>query len=303
MQLPPTGHDPVLLRETIGTLAPSPGKIFVDCTLGRGGHAAAVAEHLGPTGLLIALDADPRNLEFARDQLAAAGVTCPVRFFHANFAELDDVLKAADVPAVDGVLADLGLSTNQLFDEQYGLSFAQPMPLDMRIDPRARRTAADLVNSMREDDLANVLYELAQERYSRRIARKIVESRKVSPITTTDRLADLVRSAMPRGAFSDRDKIDPATRTFMALRMAVNRELENLQDLLERAPAFLNPGGRLGVISFHSGEDRVVKQAFRSAEQTGRMTIVTKKPLSPAEDELAANPRSRSAKLRVAEKS
>ena len=301
MLLPPTGHDPVLLRETIGTLAPSPGKIFVDCTLGRGGHAVAFAEQLGPTGLLIALDADPRNLEFARDQLAAAGVTCPVRFFHANFAELDDVLKAADVPAVDGVLADLGLSTNQLFDEQYGLSFAQPMPLDMRIDPRARRTAADLVNTMREDDLANVLYELAQERYSRRIARKIGEARRLSPITTTDRLADLVRSVIPRN-YHDRDRIDPATRTFMALRMAVNREVENLHDLMERAPKRLNPGGRLGVISFHSTEDRIVKQSFRSAEQTGQMKIITKKPLSPADEELNANPRSRSAKLRVAEK-
>ena len=301
MELPTTGHDPVLLRECIDTLRPAAGKIFVDCTTGRGGHALSVARLLGPSGLLLCLDADPRNLDFARQRLE--GVDGRVRFFHANFTELGDVLKAADVPAVDGILADLGLSTNQLFDEQYVLSFAASMPLDMRIDPRTPRTAAHLVNQMREDDLANVLYELAQERYSRRIARKIVESRKVSPITTTDRLADLVRSAMPRGAFSDRDKIDPATRTFLALRMAVNRELENLQDLLERAPAFLNPGGRLGVISFHSGEDRVVKQAFRSAEQTGQMTIVTKKPLSPAEDELAANPRSRSAKLRVAEKS
>ncbi len=305
MQLPPTGHDPVLLRETIGTLAPAPGKIFVDCTLGRGGHAAAVAEHLGPTGLLIAIDADPRNLEFARDRLAAAAaaaaVTCPVRFFHANFAELDDVLNAAGVPAVDGVLADLGLSTNQLFDEQYGLSFAQPMPLDMRIDPRTRRTAADLVNTMREDDLANVLYELAQERYSRRIARKIGEARRLSPITTTDRLADLVRSVIPRN-HHDRDRIDPATRTFMALRMAVNREVENLHDLLGRAPKRLNAGGRLGVISFHSTEDRIVKQGFRSAEQIGQMKVVTKRPLSPADEEVYANPRSRSAKLRVAEK-
>jgi 16S rRNA (cytosine1402-N4)-methyltransferase len=302
MDLPPAGHDPVLLRETIGSLLPSPGKIFIDCTSGRGGHAVSVAQHLGPTGLLLCLDADARNLEFARTRLEGS-VPCRVRFFHANFAELPEVLKAADVQRVDGILADLGLSTNQLFDEQYGLSFAAPMPLDMRIDPRTPRTAAHLVNQMKEEDLANVLYELAQERYSRRIARKIVDARRVSPITTTDRLADLVRSAIPRGSSADRDsRIDPATRTFMALRMAVNHEVENLQALLEQAPQHLSPGGRFGVISFHSGEDRIVKQSFRSAEQTGQMTIVTKKPVTPAEDELATNPRSRSAKLRVAEK-
>src|SRR4051812_37744465 len=301
MDLPPAGHDPVLLRETIGSLRPSAGKIFVDCTTGRGGHALSVAQHLAPDGLLLCLDADPRNLEYARTRLE--GAPCRVRFFHANFAELGDVLKAADVERVDGILADLGLSTNQLFDEQYGLSFAAPMPLDMRIDPRTRQTAAHLVNTMREEDLANVLYELAQERYSRRIARKIVDARRVSPITTTDRLADLVRSAIPRGSSADRDsRIDPATRSFMALRMAVNHEVENLQALLEQAPQHLSPGGRFGAISFHSGEDRLVKQAFRSAEQTGLMTIITKKPVTPAEDELAANPRARSAKLRVAEK-
>jgi 16S rRNA (cytosine1402-N4)-methyltransferase len=154
---------------------------------------------------------------------------------------------------------------------------------------------------MREDDLANVLYEMAQERYSRRIARKIADARRVSPILTTDRLADLVRSAIPRRGGAP-EKIDPATRTFMALRMAVNREIENLEALLERAPQRLKSGGRLAVISFHSTEDRLVKQAFRSAEQTGLLAILTKRPLSPADDELARNPRSRSAKLRVAEK-
>ena len=177
------------------------------------------------------------------------------------------------------------------------------MPLDMRIDPRLPRTAADLVNSMREDDLANVLYELAQERYSRRIARKIGEARRLSPITTTDRLAELVRSAVPSGAgaHGKREKIDPATRTFLALRIAVNQELDNLAALLKQAPARLRqPGGRVGIISFQSTEDRLVKQAFRSAEQAGVLKLITKKPLSPSPEELAANPRSRSAKLRVA---
>lgn len=295
------GHEPVLLDETLAALNPQLGGIVLDCTVGRGGHSSAIAGHLGPGGLLIGIDADPRNLEFASERVRAAAPECPARFFHANFAELDDVLDAAGVPAVDGILADLGLSTNQLFDEQYGLSFAQPMPLDMRIDPRIARTAADLVNSMREEDLANVLYELAQERYSRRIARKIGEARRVSPILTTDRLADLVRSAIPKRGGAP-EKIDPATRTFMALRMAVNHEVENLEHLLAQAPARLRPGGRLAVISFHSTEDRLVKQAFRSAEQTGQLAILTKKPLAPGDDELARNPRSRSAKLRAAEK-
>ena len=300
MDLPPAGHEPVLLTETIGTLAPAAGKVFVDCTTGRAGHAAALARHLGSTGLLLAIDADPRNLEFARERLKDA--PCPVRFFHANFAELNDVLDAAGVPLVDGILADLGISTNQLFDTQYGMSFAQPMPLDMRIDPRLRRSAADLVNTLREEDLADVLYELAQERYSRRIARKIGEARRLSPITTTDRLAELVRSAIPkRGGAPDR--IDPATRTFMALRMAVNQEVDNLRALLEHAPRRLRPGGRFAVISFQSTEDRLVKQAFRSAEQAGLLRLVTKKPLAPSEQETAANPRSRSAKLRAAERS
>jgi 16S rRNA (cytosine1402-N4)-methyltransferase len=301
MENPATGHDPVLLQETIDVLNPQPGQTVLDCTLGRGGHSFAIAKRLGPTGLLIGIDADPRNLEFSSERVKTAAPDCPARFFQANFAELDDVLKAAGIETVDGILADLGLSTNQLFDDQYGLSFAQPMPLDMRIDPRIPKNAADLVNSLREDDLANVLYELAQERYSRRIARKIADARRISPILTTDRLADLVRSAIPKRGGAP-EKIDPATRTFMALRMAVNREVENLEALLERAPRRLERGGRLAVISFHSTEDRLVKQAFRSAEQTGLLAILTKKPLTPAEEELARNPRSRSAKLRAAQK-
>jgi len=299
--LPDAGHDPVLLRETLDALDLRPDSAVVDCTLGRGGHASAIAHRLGPAGLLIGIDADPRNLEFASQRVRATSPACSLRFFHANFAELGDVLQAVGRPAVDALLADLGLSTNQLFDEHYGLSFAQPMPLDMRIDPRLERTAADLVNSMREDDLADVLYELAQERYSRRIARKIGDARRLSPINTTDRLAELVRSAIPKRGGAP-EKIDPATRTFLALRIAVNREVENLAALLEQAPRLLSPGGRFAVISFQSTEDRLVKQAFRSAEQAGLLKLVTKKPTSPADDELAANPRSRSAKLRVAER-
>lgn len=296
MQLPSTGHESVMLAQVLELLAPQPGQIFVDCTTGRGGHSQAIAQRLGNPGSLLCVDADPRNLAFAQKRLT----NLPVRFFHANFSELKEVLEQAEVPAVHGILADLGLSTNQFLDPTYGMSFSEPGPLDMRIDPRSRETAADIVNKYREDDLANVLYELADERYSRRIARKIVESRRTSPINSTERLAELVRSAVPRSGASE--KIDPATRTFMALRMRVNREVENLDALLEQAPRLLKPGGRFAVISFHSVEDRAVKRAFRFAEQTGLLKVLTKKPLTPTDDEIAANPRSRSAKLRVAEK-
>jgi 16S rRNA (cytosine1402-N4)-methyltransferase len=225
-----------------------------------------------------------------------------VRLFHGNFAELGDVLEQTQTPQVHAILADLGVSTNQLFEPAYGLSFARDMPLDMRLDPRLTRTAADLVNTMREEDLANVLYELAQERYSRQIARKLAAARRVSPITSTERLAELVRSAIPSRVRHGHgtESIDPATRTFMALRMAVNRETDNLAALLDQAPRRLAAGGRVAVISFHSTEDRVVKQAFRSAEQTGVYTVLTRKPVSPSESEIARNPRARSAKLRVA---
>jgi len=299
MDLPSTGHDPVLLDEVLKLLNPQPGQTFIDCTLGRAGHSSVIAKHLDQSGLLIGLDADPRNLEYAQAQLKSA--PCTVRLFHANFAELEDVLTEVGTPGVHGILADLGISTNQLFDEQYGLSFAQHMPLNMRLDPRIEQSAQEIVNTFREEDLANLLFDLAQERFSRRIARKIVEARRQAPITTTERLADLVRQAIPsRGGAPE--KIDPATRTFMALRMAVNDEIGNLTKLLRQAPQHLLPGGRFGVISFHSTEDRVVKQAFRSAEQTGQIRLITKKPVSPADAETARNPRSRSAKLRVIER-
>ena len=296
MQFPAEGHDPVLLDEVLKQLNPLPGQVFVDCTLGRAGHSSAIAAALGESGVLIGLDADPKNLVYTKSRLE--GAPCTVRLFHANFAELEDVLAEASTPQVHGIIADLGISTNQLFDPAYGLSFAQEMNLDMRLDPRIRRTAADIVNTTREDDLANILFDMAQERFSRRIARKIAEARRQAPITSTERLADLVRSAIPsRGGAPD--KIDPATRTFMALRMAVNDELGNLSQLLRRAPEHLHPGGRFGVICFHSTEDRLVKQAFRSLEQTGRFSLVTKKPIAPTHDETRRNPRSRSAKLRV----
>lgn len=270
----------------------------MDCTVGRAGHAGRIAERLGANGLLIGLDVDPRNLAYAEQTLRDA--PCRVELHHANFTELPMVLRRLGVEQVDGILADLGVSTNQLFDEHYGLSFQRDMPLDMRLDPRLKVTAADIVNRLSERELADVLYQLAQERYSRRIAAKIVAARRVSPIKGTVELAGLVRSAMPRSGAADR--IDPATRTFLALRMHVNREMPNLQSLLEQAPRCLRAGSRLAVISFQSMEDRLVKQQFRFAEQTGFLRVLTKKPLLPSDAEVAANPRSRSAKLRVAER-
>ncbi len=308
MELPSAGHEPVMLQEVLDLLRPCAGATVVDCTVGRAGHARAIGERLGAGGLLVGLDADPRNLEFAAERLK--GLDCRVRLFHANFAELSSVLEEVGKPRVAGILADLGISTNQLFDAGYGLSFDRAMPLDMRLDPRLTENAADLVNKLPEENLANVLYELAQERWSRQIARKIVEYRRVSPIEDTEALAELVRSAVPsrRAKPSGRrggppGRIDPATRTFLALRMAVNGEMSNLRELLRQGqPSALLAGGRMVVISFQSMEDRPVKQTFRSLEQTGFVKIVTKKPLSPTPEEIARNPRARSAKVRAAEK-
>lgn len=300
MQVPETGHEAVLLDEVVELLAPAEGKIIVDCTVGRGGHSLELAKRLDKSGTLVGLDVDPANLEFAQERLKDA--PAKVRLFHANFAQLLEVLGEVEASGVDGILADLGVSTNQLFDEKYGLSFSSAMPLDMRLDSRIKRTAADVINTMKEKDLADLLFNLAQEHYSRQVARKIVEARKISPISTTERLADIVRSAIPRRGGAP-TKIDPATRTFLALRMHVNQELENLSALLEAGPGFLKPGGTMVVISFQSMEDRLVKQAFRSAEQTGQYELLTKKPVTPAEDELAQNPRSRSAKLRAIRRS
>lgn len=297
MELPLTGHEPVLLHEVLDLLTPQAGQTFVDCTLGRAGHAMEVAKRLGSNGLLIGIDADERNLEYARQRLADA--PCPVRLFHANFSQLREVLKDAGVSAADAIFADLGLSTNQLFDPHYGLSFAQDMPLDMRLDPSSGQSAAELIHSLPEGKLADLLFQLADERFSRRLARAIGEARRRAKITTTGELADIVRHAIGR---RPGELIDPATRTFLALRMAVNHETDNLQTLLNIAPGVMKSGGRLGIISFQSTEDRIVKLALRKAQQDGLLQIVTKKPLGPGDQEVFNNPRARSSKLRVAVK-
>lgn len=281
------------MDEVLDLLALRAGEVAVDCTLGRGGHALAIAQRLGPAGTLIALDADPRNLEYAEGRLAEA--PCKVELHHANFGTLRDILGDR---SVDVLLADLGVSTNQLTSDTHGLSFSVDGPLDMRLDPDLRTTAADILRTTPEKQLADLIYQNGDERFSRRIAKRIVETRRQAPIRTTAQLAELVRFAIPKRLHDKR--IHPATRTFQALRMAVNRERENLEALLDSVPQVLSSGGRCGLISFHSHEDRPVKHRLNEWSSLGLLEKLTKRPITPGEAELTANPRSRSAKLRGA---
>jgi 16S rRNA (cytosine1402-N4)-methyltransferase len=297
--LPEHGHEPVMLAEVLKYLDPRPGEAMIDCTAGRGGHALKIAEKLSPGGTLIALDVDPENLKYTRQRFDDASPpttkNMQLRTFHANFGEVQDVLSELSLKGVNGLLADLGVSTNQLLEKSHGLSFSEESPLDMRLDPRIEEKASDLLAQWDEKQIADVLYQYAQERYSHRIARKIVQTRQAEPILTTGQLARLVRSVVPGRP----GQIDAATRTFQALRMAVNSELESLEALLAAVPQVMVSEGRAVFISFHSGEDRLVKQASREWVEKGWCELLMKKPLEPAEDEMYRNPRSRSAKLRA----
>ncbi len=294
-ELPEHGHEPVMVGEVLAALVPAAGQVVMDCTAGRGGHALEIAKRLSPGGMLVALDVDPENLKYARKRLEDAAIAeVQIRTFHANFGEAVEVLEALGIAGVDGLLADFGVSTNQLLDAKHGLSFNAEAPLDMRLDPRVKKKASDLLAEWDEKQIADALFEYAQERFSYKIARKIVQTRATEPIRTTGQLARLVRSVVP----AKWGQIDPATRTFQALRMAVNLELESLQDFLASVPQLLKPGGRASFLSFHSGEDRLVKQAVKGWEEAGRCEPLTKKPLEPSEMEMNRNPRSRSAKLR-----
>jgi 16S rRNA (cytosine1402-N4)-methyltransferase len=285
-------HIPVLLDEVLEWLAPRPGQVFVDGTLGAGGHTRQLAARVQPTGLVLALDRDPHAVAAAGQTLAGL----PVRCACANFCQLDELLSTWQVAAVDGILLDLGLSSDQLADQQRGFSFQLDGPLDLRFNPGEGQPAWRLLATLPEDSLANVIYQYGEERFSRRIARRIVERRRSAPIRTAGELADLVRGCVPR---SRGHAIDPATRTFQALRIAVNEELTSLEIALRQLPDALRPGGRLAIISFHSLEDRLVKHAFR---QDPRLENLTKKPIRPSDSEVARNPRSRSARLRVAQR-
>ncbi len=304
--IPHPSHIPVLLAETLETLAPEPGETVLDCTAGLGGHAEALARRVGPDGCVVLCDQDPGNLVRAAARLAAIPDALrprEVRTIPGSFAQAPRTLRQWGVGA-DVVLADLGFSSNQMDDPNRGLSFMREGPLDMRLNPSAPVTAAELVATLSERELAEILRDLGEEPAARRIAQKIVLSRKIEPIQTTTQLAEIVRSVVPRIPGT----IDPSTRTFQALRIAVNDELGALAVLLEAveraavgpAGSWLAPGARVGVISFHSLEDRLVKQSFARVTQQGRAENVgPKPPITPGDAEVQTNPRSRSAKLRV----
>jgi 16S rRNA (cytosine1402-N4)-methyltransferase len=304
------GHVPVLLKEAIDFLAVRPGGIYIDATVGPGGHSYEIAKRLGEPGHLIGFDKDPKALEVAREKLKsvlrlplAVGENQPahwprVELRHGSFSELAKDQRVTTKDRVDGILADLGVSSLQLSDPVRGFSFQAEGPLDMRMNPMSELTAEQVVNQFDERELADLIYEFGEERRSRRIARAIVRSR---PIHTTAQLAAVV-SAAARPMNQAERRIHPATRTFQALRIFVNRELDDLRQLLETAPQLLKPGGRLVIISFHSREDGIVKAAMREGARQGQYKVLTKKPVRPGEEEIASNPRARSAKLRAAEK-
>lgn len=285
-------HVPVMLDEVLEALQPRPGMIVVDGTLGAGGHARALAERVAPDGCVLAFDRDPAALRAAEHNLRGL----PIKLVASDFAELPAVLAQLGLSGVDGVVLDLGLSSDQLADPTRGFSFDGDGPLDLRFDTTAGEPASRLLAKLSEKDLADLIYRYSEERYSRRIARRVVERRATAPIETAAELARLVRSCVPRSAGH---AIDPATRTFQALRIAVNHELESLERMLACLPDGLNPGGRAAIISFHSLEDRLVKRAFRDDP---RWEVVTRKPVRPSAEEVSCNPRSRSAKLRVGAK-
>lgn len=290
-------HVPVMRADVVRALAPERGGLFVDCTLGLGGHAAAVLE--AGAGRLIGIDRDAEALAVARERLAPwAG---QVELVHANYREIGRVLDERGIGGVDGIVADLGVSSLQFDGEGRGFSFQRDEPLDMRMDRSTGPTAADLISELREEDLANLIYQFGEERYSRRIARAIVDARRTGPVQTTGRLAALVRRAVPRRGYSP---IHPATRTFQALRIAVNGELEGLDEFVDQACRRLAPGGRLVVLAFHSLEDRVVKHTLRrlAASEGESFRLLFRRATQPTDDEVAANPRARSAKLRAVER-
>jgi 16S rRNA (cytosine1402-N4)-methyltransferase len=304
-----SGHVPVLLKEAIEFLAVKRGGTYIDATVGLGGHSYEIAKRLGAPGHLIGLDKDPAALDIAREKLVVGRASLvdsederpelsdwpSVTLIHESFAEIANGQKPK---TIDGILADIGVSSLQLNDAARGFSFQAEGPLDMRMNPQAERTAEQVVNQMDEVTLANLIYEFGEERRSRRIARAICRSR---PIRTTAELAAVV-SAAARPMNQAERRIHPATKTFQALRIFVNDELKDLQELLNAAPQILKPGGRLVIISFHSLEDRIVKDALRDGVKQGHYRLLTKKPVKATEEEIDRNPRSRSAKLRAAER-
>ncbi len=285
-------HEPVLLAEVLAFLEVGPGGLYMDGTVGLGGHSEAILRASSPDGFLYGFEWDAASLARARERLAA--FEGRFRLYHLNFAEAPEVLKKEGV-RLDGIVLDLGLSSYLLEGSGRGFSFLKDEPLDMRMDARQKRTARDLVNRLSYPELVKLLRDYGEEKRAERIARAIVEARKRKPIETSGELAEIVARAVRKR----KRKEHPATLTFQALRIAVNQELENLARFLSEAPEILKPGGRLAVISFHSLEDRLVKRAFKADP---RWRVLTKKPIRPSPEEVRRNPRSRSARLRVAER-
>lgn len=292
MSFEPTQHVPVLAQEILEWLRPMAGQTIVDGTLGGGGHSRLLAEAVGPGGAVIGLDRD----SVAVERTATALASLPLRAFQANYSDLPEILSELNLDGVDGILLDLGLSSDQLADRERGFSFQSDGPLDLRFDTTRGVPAWKLIERLSAEHLADLIYEYGEERLSRRIARRITEVRRHTPIETAAQLARVIRESVPR---RHDERIDPATRTFQALRIAVNEELKWLEIALRRLPDCLQPGGRVAIISFHSLEDRLVKEAFRN---DARLEVKTRRPVRPSEEEIATNPRARSAKLRVAER-
>jgi 16S rRNA (cytosine1402-N4)-methyltransferase len=290
---PESQHVSVMPAEVLELLDPQPGQVVVDCTVGAGGHSRLLLERVGPTGRLIGLDQDPAMLALARRRMPDG----PGTLIHRNFEDVRLVLDELGIEAVDGILADLGFSSDQLADPGRGLSFQQDGPLDMRLDPTRGQPARELLRHLPEREMADIFWRYGDERFSRRVARRIAEARAKAPIETTGQLADLVRRCVPR---SKGHGIDPATRVFQGLRIAVNDELGALERFLAALPDCLRPGGRAAIISFHSLEDRLVKQAFRKNPELFKE--LTRKPRQAGPEEVRTNPRARSAKLRAAQR-
>lgn len=293
-----TQHVPVLFEETIQGLKLAPGKTIVDGTLGGGGHAIAIARAVGPTGQVIGVDRDPLALDRVDWRVEQLVEPINLKTYFANYCDFDAALERAGVDMVDGFLLDLGLSSDQLADRSRGFSFDSDGELDLRFDTTEGEPAYKLLNRWKEEKIADIIYKYGEDRLSRRIARAIVERRTQEPIRYAREVAEICRRCDPTPPWS-KNRIDPATRTFQALRIAVNDELGSLETFLKKFIDYLRPGGRVAIISFHSLEDRIVKNAFRETE---RLRIVTKKPIIASEEELERNPRARSAKLRIAER-
>jgi 16S rRNA (cytosine1402-N4)-methyltransferase len=293
-------HIPVMMNEVINYLNLRPGQVIIDATIGTAGHSKAILERISPAGRLIGIDRDEDSLAVSRDRLREFGDR--IKLVHGNFVDIDAILKDLNIEKVGGVVFDLGISSFQLEDPNRGFSFQNEGPLDMRLDRSSYISAYDLVNNLNEEEISAILWNFGQERWHNRIAHLLIQERQRQPISTTSQLANIVLRSIPHRYRHRHYRIHPATRTFQAVRIAVNRELEILENALDKAIEILGIGAKICVISFHSLEDRAVKFTFRKAASEGRLKIITPKPLVPQEEEVKSNPSSRSSKLRVAER-